>query len=340
MLTPQGRTLRPSADECHTIPGIGDNLQTVNTHTFQCEQCGRRGEPCEPAFLADRKTLCRACKDQLSPTCPTCGEPTEPPPPDTRGKCSKCSASLVLDPDQWLYPSTILTEQQARESASFRRAAKRMIGFGLSDDNARRVEFDAMRSNTQPLAVEALKSLIAKQLVEADPSLEGLDMTIAFDTYERARSTYWKAGDLPGAAPARIVSIAASLFREHGHWPDVDPLAEAMFREAIECAESQHDRRMLLFSLAMVLANTDRDYRDVMHAANLCDIDNFEEIDIKRVEVMGYSRCRASREMEGKRYSIKRVRANPPIPSPKCDADPLVEDGRPWCRCIYGACFD
>lgn len=79
-----------------------------------CQTCTRVIPTEEPASLFGGRVLCRECRDAAEPVCPHCRRPTGRKLPKTKGGCKACAGEFVIDRDQQLFGSVLLTSHQHR----------------------------------------------------------------------------------------------------------------------------------------------------------------------------------------------------------------------------------
>ncbi len=96
----------------------------------ECSICGRRLQRGEFGRVVDAQPACRECADEARPSCPNCGADL-PKKPGRKTRCKSCSQHMYIRSSQGLYPTTIVTEDQAFEVDW----SYRLEGIGLSKDD-------------------------------------------------------------------------------------------------------------------------------------------------------------------------------------------------------------
>lgn len=80
----------------------------------KCTKCGTAisGTP----YLVRWEVVCQRCHDLLQPQCPYCREylkRSKMPERRSSFRCRACGEQIHVDPNQWLYPTPYLTDEQA-----------------------------------------------------------------------------------------------------------------------------------------------------------------------------------------------------------------------------------
>lgn len=80
----------------------------------RCSICNRAIPRTEPARILEGNPACRDCADERDPRCPHCYNPLAKR-PARKTKCRSCGKPVLVRSQQMLFPSAILTENQAFE---------------------------------------------------------------------------------------------------------------------------------------------------------------------------------------------------------------------------------
>lgn len=101
----------------------------------ECTKCGAAITGI--LHLVKREIVCKQCHDLLQPQCPYCGAYSKRSKiPDRRSsfRCKACSEQIFVEPNQWLYGTPYLTEEQADYLGFLEQLDRWIFTLGSRDD--------------------------------------------------------------------------------------------------------------------------------------------------------------------------------------------------------------
>ncbi|MFG0304742.1 MAG: hypothetical protein ACF8Q5_00865 [Phycisphaerales bacterium JB040] len=143
-----------------------------------CQTCTRVIPTEEPASLFEGAVLCRECRDAAEPVCPHCHNPTGRRLPKHKGGCRACGEQFLVDRDQQMFGSVLLTGDQHRRVGEVG-AFVAWLGEAAPDAESLRLCALASRRTRESAEVAKARILRATRIPSVPPhtplELEDLD---------------------------------------------------------------------------------------------------------------------------------------------------------------------
>lgn len=312
---------------------------------FSCSRCGYIGHSSEPRFEVCDLLLCRSCKDAACPVCPCCQSPLGKKLPVKRGKCSSCKNHVFVDHKQWLYHTVLLSEEQRNRVLEFNRRVGSLLHFGVNSIDVFAAA-SAVKEGVYGIPEAAAKlRLLAAQYILKDHShlLEQLGVEGAIIAGEAWRlvNRNWKCGPTPGLELADVLNQAVVLQGRFHSLPAPQDVAWATFIQAKLMPENRRVADLISHAMAMHLARLGKNYSHVMRGMWQQRAAQWLADGRSHARVLGPGPpCQAAKRICDKRFHLRDVLRDPPIPLSDCNGRPLKAGGPPWCSCSLTPCID
>lgn len=331
----------------------------------KCSKCGAVITGTEPAYLIDeRDVACRSCHDMARPLCPHCGILLTRTLPKTWSKCSQCGERFWVEPQQWLYPSMILTPDQRKAAQEIVREMSRLSKWGVSPEDRKvaelRAQFDGHGAEAviRSLRIEAIKH--SGWIGPPEPTTladDDIDVCVrSFDMFSHRAQTEGNYGVTLGDVIAAWLAMKPSMPQVRSSEDEEDEVYDELADEhrlisqvwplALERASNDpHARKIISFCWAESRAIAGLDFREqLQQAQRYALLEHQSHKSITRVRIVNWQEpCAACRRQNGKVLTIEQALERMPLPCPDCTTQyegETVENPKGWCQCSYEAVFE
>ena len=332
----------------------------------KCSNCGALITGAEPAYLIEgQEVACRNCHDTAHPLCPHCGKPLTRKLPKTWSKCSECGERFWVEPEQWVYPSMILTPDQRRAAQEIVREMSRLSEWGIRPEDRKAAELRAQRDGQR--ADDVIRMLRVDAIRRSgwsgppDPATlpdDDIDMCVrSFDMFTRRAQVRGNYGIALGDVVAAWLELKPTLPRpmasEDGEEDeDQDEFAAEnrlicqVWPLALQRATNDpHTRKMISFCWAESCAIAGIEFGEPLRLANRYELlDHQSHKVVAKVRIVNWQEpCSVCRKHNGKVLTIAQALETMPIPCAQCTTryDTEARKGpKGWCQCRFEAVLD
>ncbi len=327
-----------------------------------CSSCNVAITGLEPAYLINGEHVaCRNCHDTAHPLCPHCSRLLTRKLPKTWSKCPECGERFWVEPEQWLYPSMILTPDQRKSAQTIVREMSRLGEWGIRPQDRKIAELTAQMDGRgadaviRSLRVEAVRC--SGWAGPPDPATltdEDIDICVrSFDMFShkaQVKGNYdIRLGDVVATwltLKTTIPQTASSENEEEDEFVIENQLVCQVWPLALQrAANDPHTRKMISFCWAEACAIAGLDFRKPLRLASRYELLDLQAHKIiTKVRIVNWQQpCPACRRQNGTVLTIAQALERMPIPCEKCTTRYDTESTtgpKGWCQCRFEAVFE